>query len=419
MSRLALPRPLLPAQVRSLRSKAFLRAVFGGLGSGKTTIAALCASQLRAANPGCAGLILSASWSTLKQSGLKALLEVLPPRSYVYKRGDRELHFRDGSSILMRSVKGLTTGLTVAWVWADEVHLIKEQAIWADIQMRVRDARAARPGIIVSGIPVEIGWLRLAFGMPEHYADPARHIEHLSTHDNRYLPPQVLEQLISSVGLADSESYLLGRWHKPEDALFPEYDAPTHVVERPIDRSRPVHLGLDVGSQACAIVLQDLRLPDGSLGLHVVDEVFSDDQTSDALIERVRARGWTVNAASTVAIDPRCMFDTIAALRRVLPPGTRLIRYKDGQPQYSIVWGVRSMRAAFRDGAGRVHLTLSPRLPQGKRSLLTGLPAAKWRVPGHAWKRDNITDHAIDCLRYQVVTHLPIVERPKIEVRRT
>lgn len=417
--RLALRQPLLPGQVRVLRSRAFMRCIFGGLGSGKTTIAAVCAAQLRALNPGRPGLILSASWSTLRQSGLKALLEILPPKSYVYRKNDRELLFRDGSSILMRSVKGVTTALTAAWVWADEVHLIKGQDVWADIQMRARDARAPHPGIVVSGIPIEIGWLRLAFGMPEHYADPERSIEHLSTYDNRYLPPKILAQLVSSVGAQDADGYLRGLWHKPQDALFPEYDPPTHVVERPIDRKRAVHLGLDVGSQACAIVVQDYRLPDGSLALHVVDEVFSDDQTSDQLIERVRARGWVVDGHSIVALDPRCMFDTIAALRRVLPKETRIRRYKEGQPEYSIVWGVRAMRAALKDATGRVRLTLSPHLPQGRRSLLTGLPAAKWRVPNQSWKRDNVTDHAVDCLRYQVVTHLPLMERPKFEVRRT
>lgn len=426
--------PCLPHQEAILRSHAFMRNAWGGLGSGKTTAGAIACLQLCAENPWTPDygrshptfLIAGISHSTIRDSSYKALMEILPSEAIKKERkSERALYLRNGVKILMRSTRGEFTGITAFAAWLDEAHLLRGSEKWADLQMRVRDTRARTLGIVVTGIPVEIAWLRTTFALPEHYADPMRFTVHCDTYANHYLDPLVLEQLKSSVGAADVEMYLRGRWHKPQDAVFPEFDSGRHIIPIEGDKSRPIHLSLDVGSQSAVVVGQDTnkvldasgRRIDGR-GLHIVDEEITDAIETGPTIQRVLARGWRlVPGVSEVTIDPRSHLDVMAAVRAAVPTGVRVIRRKQGEPEYDIDYGVRAIRAALRDADGVTRLTFARSLPTTRRSLLTAMPSTRYKPGSRMVHKDNARDHAVDCLRMQVCARLPLAARTPIQVR--
>ena len=423
----------LPHQEAMLRSNAFLRAAWGGLGSGKTTSGALAAFQLCLENPrtpeyGRAHptfLIAGITRSTIRDSSYKALMEIIPSGMIEKERvADGEIYLNNGVKILMRTVRGTFTGITAFGAWLDEAHLLPSSEKWPDLQMRVRDARARTLGIIVTGVPVELAWLRTTFGMPEHAADPYRFTVHCDTYDNHYLSPIVLEQLKRSIGAADVETYLRGRWHKPDGAVFPEFESPRHVTAQEGNKGLPVHLSIDVGSQSAVVVAQDTpsildaagRHVPGQ-GLHVVDEEITDAIETGPTIARVLSRGWRlVPGTSVVCVDPRSHRDVIAAVRAAIPEGVRIVIRKQGEPEYDVAYGVRAMRAALKDAAGRTRLTFARSLPTTRRSLLTAMPSTRYKPNSQIVHKDNARDHQVDALRYIVCTRLPLLAPGKIIV---
>lgn len=423
----------LPHQQDILLSHAFMRNAWGGLGSGKTTAGALACHQLCLENPWTPDygrshptfLIAGITYSTLRDSSYKALMEILPSEFIKKERkSEHAIYLQNGVKILMRSTLGQFTGITAFGAWLDEAHLLRSSEKWADLQMRVRDTRAKTLGIIVTGVPVEIAWLRSTFGMAEHYADPMRFTVHCDTYDNHYLDPLVLEQLKSSVGAADVDAYLRGRWHKPHDAVFPEFEAPRHIVPIDGDKRKPVHLSIDVGSQSAVLIAQDTStILDAAgarvegQGLHVVDEEITDAIETGPTIQRVLARGWKLEpGTSIVCVDPRSHRDVIAAVRAAIPAGVRVIIRKQGDPEYDIAYGVRSMRAALRDANGKTRLTFARSLPTTRRSILTAMPSTRYKQGSSVVHKDNARDHQVDALRYLVCAKLPMLAPGKITV---
>ncbi len=424
--------PLLRAQYTLLTSEAWIKTAVGGYGSGKTDGAALTFLRNVLRNPydkeaygedRPESIVCGPTHSVLKESSMKALRALLPPELILKEWvQDRRWRIAGGHDILFRSVEGAIEGANLCTLWLDEAHLL-DAADWPNLQMRVRDAKAANLLVLVSGLP-EFGWLQDAFGRPEHYQDPQRCVVHFSTLDNHYLAPKVLEQLRSSVGEADAEAYLHGKWRSAENAVFYAYEPAIHVIDLPVDRRIPVHITCDVGNRGAVLILQPrtrrYRTTNGStvegLHLHVVDELLPENVSTEEAMRLAQQRGWKIEpGVSMVFMDPRSNVDQIEAVRRVLGRDARIIRKTRGQPGYDVDEGHRAVNAALKDSLGNVRLTFASTLPRDKRSLLTSLPKVRRKPDGDGMVKDNITDHVADALRYPVV-HLMPLRSGKIEV---
>lgn len=423
---------LLPAQYRLLTSEAWIRCAVGGYGSGKTDGAAVAFLRNVLKNPynreeygsdRPESIVCGPTHSVLKESSMKALRALLPPQLIVREWvADRRWRLANGHDILFRSVEGAIEGANLCTLWLDEAHLL-DAAAWPNLQMRVRDAKAASLLVLVSGLP-EFGWLQDAFGRPEHYQDPERCVVHFSTLENTYLDPRVLEQIRKTVGASDAEAYLQGKWRSAQDAVFYAYEPAVHIVDLPADRTTPVHITCDVGNRGAVLVLQPrtrtyvdsrgVRAP--GLHLHVVDELLPENVSTEDAMRMAQQRGWRIEpGVSMVFMDPRSNVDQIEAVRRVLGRDARIIRKTRGQPGYDVDEGHRAVNAALKDSLGNVRLTFASTLPREKRSLLTSLPKVRRKPDGDGMVKDNITDHVADALRYPVV-HLMPLRSGKIEV---
>jgi len=149
----------------------------------------------------------------------------------------------------------------------------------------------------------------------------------------------------------------------------------------------------------------------------VVDEEITDAIETGPTIARVLSRGWRlVPGTSVVCVDPRSHRDVIAAVRAAIPEGVRIVIRKQGEPEYDVAYGVRAMRAALKDAAGRTRLTFARSLPTTRRSLLTAMPSTRYKPNSQIVHKDNARDHQVDALRYIVCTRLPLLAPGKIIV---
>lgn len=422
--------PLLPAQWALLRSNAWIKCGVGGYGSGKTDGGALTFLRNCLANPYDAdeygsdrpeSIVAGPTYSTVRESSMKALRNLLPPELITEWKADRRWRLPNGHDVIFRSIEGATEGANLCGLWLDEAHLL-DGAAWPNLQMRVREVRSRSKLVLVTGLP-EFGWMQDSFGRQEHYRDPERCVVHFSTLDNHYLDPRVLSQLRASIGEADAEAYLLGKWRSAENAVFYAYEPAIHVVPQRGRRDMVTHVTCDVGNRGAVLLFQMLeatyRTDKGALvkgpHMHVVGEILPENVSTEEAMQMAVRSGWRVNAESMVFVDPRSNVDQMNAIRRVIGTGARIIRKTRGQPGYDVDEGHRAVNAALKDSLGNVRLTFADTLPREKRSLLTSMPKVRRRPDGDGMVKDNITDHVADALRYPVV-HLMPQRLTRIEV---
>ena len=420
--RLTYRRTLLPAQRQLVVSNAWIKSAVGGYGSGKTDGGALAFLRTALANPWTPdygsdhpeGIVAGPTNSVLRESSMKALAGLIPPELIVRQwKQERRWRLANGFDILFRSVEGAIEGANLCALWLDEAHMLDASA-WPNLQMRVREVKARSKLVLVTGLP-EFGWLQDAFGRPEHYADPDRCVVHFSTLDNHHLDPKVLAQLRASIGEADADAYLRGKWRSAENAVFYAFEPSIHVVNDRGDRGAQTHLTCDVGNRSAVLFFQIREKPHGRC-LHFVDEVLPENVSTEEAIRMAVARGWRVDSGSSVYVDPRSNVDQINAIRMVLGRGVKVVRKTRGMPGYDVDEGHRAVNAALKSADGKVRLTFSNALPREKRSLLTSLPKVRRKPDGDGMVKDNITDHVADALRYPVVDLLPL-RRSVVEVR--
>ncbi len=426
---------LLPTQDVLLSSDAYIRAIFGGWGSGKTRGAALCFLANCLANPWARevygddrpfSIVMGTTRNVLRDSAHRELRALTPSALIARERThpDWEWDLVTGHRIVFRTVKGLTEGASACGVWVDEVHLVPTEARWLNYQSRAREPRARRRLVLASGLP-EHGWLQSVFdGYPDaEHATVGRGASvrsgnrltlFASSLDNHYLPAEVLEEFRRSASGKTAAKYIDGRWMTPERLVYFEFDPRVHIVDDPGSRDQPVEVGLDVGDKSAVVFFQhrqrSCKNEAGrrfvSAGLHVVDELAPRQVSTEDVCRQIRDRGWLISPAkSALYVDPTIRRDEINAIRRVFPDVPLVRKSRRGRAD-STEAGHHAINAALRDADRNVRLTIGSHLPRDEDSLYYAILNFR-RGPNGLPHRDDKIDHKVDALRYPVAHLMP------------
>ncbi len=418
-------RRLLRTQEQLLRSTAIIRAIFGGWRSGKTRGCALALIANAIANPWRAdygedrpfSLVIGLTHKVLVDSAYREIKSILPPEMILKetKGASWEILLANGHVIKFRTAKGRIEGASACGVWLDEAHLLPDEQLFLNYQMRASDALGQRFLVLVSGLP-ESGWLQDTFDRPEHAADAMRLVLFARTADNHYNPPHVIEQFRSSVSRTTAIKYLEGQWMPREGVIYYEWDPRVHLVDIPGDRSKPCHLGVDIGNQGAVLWFQEvdrtIKNARGDVtkekGLHVIDEILPDAQSVEQTMRTVAARGWVIHpTASIIFVDPTTRADEFESIRRVFGTQIQIVRKFRGDKAENVEYGHDAVNAAFRDADGNVRLTLYSGLPRMQRSLITVITRYHRNAQGRP-VRDDKVDHVLDSFRYPIAHFLPL-----------
>lgn len=362
-------------------------------------------------------IVIGLTHKVLVDSAYREIKAVLPPEMILKetKGASWEITLVNGHVIKFRTSKGRIEGASACGVWLDEAHLLPDETLFLNYQMRASDALGRRFLVLVSGLP-ESGWLQDTFDRPEHAADPNRLILFARTADNHYNPPHVIAQFRSSVSRANAIKYLEGKWMPREGTIYYEWDPRIHVVNYLGDRTKPCHLGVDVGEQGAVLWFQEVNrkvknssgVESIARGLHVVEEYLPDAQSTEQTMREVAKRGWTIHTkASTIFVDPTTRGDEFASIRRVFGNDINIVRKFRGDKAENVEYGHDAVNAALRDADGNVRLTVSQALPRMARSLLQVI-SRYHRGPGGRPVRDDKVDHVLDAFRYPVAHFLPL-----------
>lgn len=422
--------PYLPHQARFVRweprngARHTTEAILGGWGSGKTTAAVrrvlrLALQLRRTADYGrseAPTVLVGAPTSRVLRDATWAKLEAaIPPALVSRKRAfpTPEIELVTGVRILGYSAEAELEGVDAAIAYLDEI----AHPAWAQHERRylnwtarLRDARAPRRAMIVSGLP-ESGWVRDTFDVQDQLH---RHTLLCGTKDNWFLPESMLQTFLEACPSGYQEAYIEGRWMPPQHAVYPQYAESLHVVAEDGDPRQPVHLGIDVGNYGAIVVAQErlvrLNSPvagsSGSdKGLLIVDEMLTENLSLDRMLIDLRTqRPW--QHVASVAIDPTTRKDEMAALRRHFP-SARVIKWQRGDDYYDVETGIRCVQRALRDALENVRLVFAASLKGRSRGVLDAIQRYRRNPASQLPVKDNLRDHVQDALRYVVCGQLP------------
>ena len=418
---IARPLPLQVEAVRAARvgSTATTIAILGGWGSGKTTAEALIALTSAIENPWRPAygssrpttLLITETAKVLRDSLYAGLMRVLPEGIVTRERRDPawDLELANGHLLALRSDAGAIEGLSCCTTIVDEVHKVRAKSDWINYAARARDPLARRTMVVAAGLPVDNGWLREEVDRP---GDITRRTILMRTADNTALSPEYIATLLSRCSERERKTYLGAEWQTHEGAIYGDFSASVHVVRRPIDRSQPIHLGLDAGHRGAVIVGQMV-----SDGLLIVDEILPDSASAEDAVRQTLRRGWRLapsfpgRLGSTICVDPKVSDDQRLGIQRACAEhglsSVAIIQRQRGDPAEAVDYGIRAVQAALLSVSGETKLRISADIVPTERSILTGIPKYRWDPRTRQPIKDNVIDHALDALRYLVCQCLP------------
>lgn len=429
-------KPLLPSQEKLLRSDAFVRAIFGCWGSGKTLGAACAFLKCVAENPWTEAygdndrpfsIITGVTRKILRDSAAREFKRLCSSsgRSLIrreWKSPDWVFEMVNGHLVKLYTLEGAMEGSSACAVWIDEVHKIRDPNVFLNYQTRSRDPLAKSYVVIASGLPLA-GWLPEVFN--DSGSDPTRLVLFTRPDENTYLPPHYLVQMRRSVSEREWKRMTAPGWLQPEAAVYYEYDPRKHLVKDAGDANQPCHLGIDAGEKSAVVWAQERKrkitelVPDakGQLvevtredkGLHIVDEYMPEQQDLRAVMRVVATRKWKlVSGKSKAFIDPNMTPSEIRDIRAELGDSIEIVQRSQKGGDWLVEEGHRAVNRALCDAWGNARLTINVDMPRERRSLIPCISRFERNADGRP-KRDNVSDHVNDCLRYLVQGVLPLL----------
>lgn len=410
------------------RSRARVKGLLGGYGSGKTRAGAEEALDLAMANPGCDGIIVAPTWGVLQKVTLRAFHDWPShtgacPRDFIVKRdADRRyLQLRNGSRVYYASSDsaGTLEGPTVAWFWVDEGRLVHPDA-WRIIIGRLREQRAQRLQGVVTSTP-SAGWQHEEFGSEKQDRD----VFHVSTRENAHnLAAGYIEDLERTYSAREAKVLIEGQFGLLVGAVYEEFDKKTHCIPWTYNPRLRTALTIDFGyRRPAAIWLQQIPpgtpLPPepGSPFPRVAhdntwiafDELMPENWTTEQLAQGIKAKGYRIDVVycdpAGDGTQPALGFSDLDVLASYKLPTPKFVT----DPRFRWVpFGVSLVAGMLRNIRGETRLYVSRDLdnPSSRRGVVKDFESYRRQeakegrpVSDHPVK-DGLHDHGMDGVRY-------------------
>jgi len=412
-----IPVLLLPKQYEFLTSRADAVLYSGAFGAGKTR--ALCEKiAARARVPGAWEGLCRKTLVSLKGSTLRTLLRPegdLPPvlreGSYKHHKGDGIIEINGGGAIDYFGMGDAEDyqkigSKNLSGCAVDEAVELTEED-WTMLDGRLR---------LNVGIPNQIygacnpgppsHHLAKRFGLALGHKPEEGHVAiTTSSAENTFLTARYIKRLNRYTGLR-RKRYVLGQWVGSEGLVYDAWDRDKHIRTRPREEFSRVIAGMDVGYKNPSVIL--VIQIDADDRMHVVREFYEREVVPDQLIaEAVKLYGeWDV---SEFVVDPSAA-GTIASLRAA----GCFVR----EGQNAVFDGIQAVQNRLPiEGDGIPRLTIDPACDQTIREFET----YEWKPirKGSTTLKDEPVkeeDHAMDALRYAVVSVDGLRSQPRMRV---
>jgi len=427
-------------------SPAFATLMAGGWGSGKSTAGlAFMLISAYANPPGTTGMAVQPTYQLLNEwldtqflpsfAGLIRVHNI--GKRYVVLRGNRKILYRSGHEPKRLQLSNLS------WLYLDEPHLMKRE-VFLNAIARARDVRS-RLRIGLTSLP-KIGWLSDEFLARD---DEERRILHARTEENLHLHPDYARNLRSACPARMQACYLEGQFVPAGGTVYPEFEEKTHLIDWKYSPSVKLRTGQLVDTTLSVAIDWSPRRPHVLFIQHipigavmpggwvtekptsiVVDEILPDGEyqaiTVQRLCKEILSRenplsGQTYRVNDAVVDPAGKAVEATSGVSEIIQAEKYLgipIHFRTGE---RIKVGVTHTKMLLEPVDGRPQLYFArtlktkpydPRGARRSRHIVHAVqgysyPDKDSMAPDEPYD-DDITTHAVDCLRYFVRFYHPV-----------
>ena len=417
-----------PKQADFLLSTNKFACFSGGFGNGKTTAGCLKGIML-SQFPGNFGLVGRLTYPELRDTTRRTFFELTPPEYYdkasggEWRRSENHLVLANGSEIIFRHLDTIAEkellSLNLGWFYIDQAEEIGER-LFLILQSRLRLNTVPRRYGFVTCNPEPGNWIYSRFKKPNDEGTLGKDYYYISatTKENPHLPDDYVPTLLESYPEELIKRYIEGQWEVYEGQIYPEFDRASHVIKPfsiPKGWERLVAIDHGMVNPTCAL----WGAIDYDNNLFIYDEYYEAGIVSKHA-ENILAKS-EGQEISFWLIDPSTASKT---------------REKDGMP-WSVLeeyedYGIYATPANREMLAGinriKEFLKLNPKrmnpvkmeTPSPRIFIMSNCTNLLWEFPQYQWKKmRNLTDrneaerprdyndHALDALRYMVMSRFP------------
>jgi hypothetical protein len=399
--------PLLSQQLFHASKKPF-KGFSGPVGSGKS--AALCheAINLALANPGCAGVIASPTYTMLRDIIHTALFAMLESRGVEYrhyKALERVLLTDADSTLLLRSLDNpdRLRGTNLAWFGLDELSYTKEES-WLRMAARLREPAARRLCGFAVWTPKGSDWVFARFIKnmgPDYECVQAKPFENKFVLDAN---PDYYERLEETYDPRFYRQEVLGEYLSvSSDRAYHTFDPRVHVTARKLDPNASLFWALDFNVAPMSSIIAQRQ----GNKLTVLDEISLKLGTTQEACEEflnryaMRANNLRIFGDASGRRRQTTGFSDYDALTRALVRGG-VRKFSDSVPPANppVLNRVNTVNGLLTNALGEVRLEIDPRC----KELIRDLEEVSFK-PGTGIldkDKDPMRTHMSDALGYMI-----------------
>lgn len=405
-------------QVQWWESNAYIKALVGGYGSGKTSISSKRAISVSLQNNGAPYLYVSPSYKIAKRTIIPHLKTMLDGKgiAYTHNKTDHEILIKCkgrtgviwiGSGDDPDSLKGPNIGAANI----DEPFIQKKE-VFDQVLARVRDPRATFREITLTGTPEELNW---GFDICE--GDDAGNYDidviHASSADNLALPSQFIDSLKSGYDENAIKAYMEGRFVILSDGLVYRQFSGDNLLESDTPSGGTLLVGMDFNVDPMSAVI----CHEVGNELHVIDEIIIPNSDTPSLCKELASKypnhRFVVYPDSSGKNRSSKGFSDFSQIKEVLgPEGTDQLedmQYPKANPRLRDRFN--AVNAMLCNSKDERRLFIHPRCKEVRADL------ERTTHPYEDFKRKNAKrTHASDALGYLVHRRYPVYQRGSIKV---
>lgn len=435
-----------PTQDAFLFDRTRVRALLGGLGSGKTRTGAEAFLDAVMDNPGCEAMFVSPTFPMLSRLTMRAWRAACPKEFVVAEnKEERWIRLVGNRTVWYGTAENPQSleGSNLAAFWLDEARYMKRQA-WQNMLARLRVKSARRLQAIITSTP-DFGWLDEEFNRGLDDRRPFK----ISTRENAVnLADGYIENLERSYSPRLCKSLIEGDFTVVEGQVWEAFDKAKHLVDWTPSADHELQLWCDFGVRKSSWIFVNrtgtFPIPAGARkvpgGSRVIfDELQLEQLTTERAIPELKrafkAHGFLdddgrVSCLDAIYCDPAGRNRDIsegltsvalleAAFGKFNRNGERLVRYETAARTTAVSYGIGRVESALDPLKGEPSLYVDARLAKRtgrdghndfSRGVVKTLQGLKYDEKKNGtgrssdkYAKDAHFEHCADTLRYGVV----------------
>jgi len=356
--------------------------------------------------PGSLGVILAPTYPMLRDSTIRTFLEMCPfDMIEYYNKSEQHLKLKNGTEILFRPGNDAAAidrlrNINVDWFWMDEGSLFLEYA-WRVLIGRLRGHIGPRKGWVTT-TPKGYNWTWKKFVSD----NPDYDYVTASSLDNPYLPPDYKKSLMQEYAGIFAKQEIYGLFVGFEGAVYPEFNRVTHIIDTKEIKFDAIIGGVDFGFTNPSVILKIGIDCDGRL--YILDEFYERHVTDSQLADWAKENMSDVQFFIADSANPSGIQEF-----KDREIDCRGVEKKEGERiENFIAAGIKKVSNMLVIREDR-----KPRLYVDPKCVNTIMEFENYRYPEKREEQPEketplkVHDHAMDALRYIIITIAEAFER--------